>query len=132
MAFRRSSNLDQDGRSQGKDDAMPYILVESSVSVGLPDENKGASASHTPWQVNVWGLKTQDLSELSKTFQCDRQASTPLIVRYTQYPPVVILNAIEVLGYRVVASSSYPAKNHTWIVWTMRREFPEPEPGDNE
>lgn len=43
--------------------------------------------------------------------------------------PCIILSALEVLGYRVVASSSTAVKqDYNEYMWTMRKEFAEPEP----
>ncbi|CAG2057335.1 unnamed protein product [Timema podura] len=47
---------------------------------------------------------------------------------YLQHP-CVILTALEVLDYRVVASSSTAVKqDYNEYMWTMRKEFAEPEP----
>jgi hypothetical protein len=47
---------------------------------------------------------------------------------YLQHP-CVILTALEVLGYEVVASSSTSIKqDYNEYMWTMRKEFSEPEP----
>lgn len=41
----------------------------------------------------------------------------------------MILTALEVLGYRVVASSSTAVKqDYNEYMWTMRKEFNDPEP----
>ena len=42
-----------------------------------------------------------------------------------KHHPVVLLNALEVLGYRVASSFSPGAES---CVWTMRKDFPEPCP----
>jgi hypothetical protein len=43
--------------------------------------------------------------------------------------PCVILTALEVLGYKVVASSSTSIKqDYNEYMWTMRKDFAEPEP----
>jgi hypothetical protein len=48
---------------------------------------------------------------------------------YLQHP-CVVLTALEVLGYQVVASSSTSIKqDYNEYMWTMRKEFSEPEPG---
>lgn len=47
---------------------------------------------------------------------------------YLQHP-CVVLTALEVLGYQVVASSSTSIKqDYNEYMWTMRKEFTEPEP----
>ena len=47
---------------------------------------------------------------------------------YLQHP-CVVLTALEVLGYQVVASSSTSIKqDYNEYMWTMRKEFSEPEP----
>lgn len=48
-----------------------------------------------------------------------------------RHHPVVLLNALEVLGYRVISSFHV---NPDSCVWTMRKDFPEPcpEPSDEE
>jgi hypothetical protein len=47
---------------------------------------------------------------------------------YLQHP-CVVLTALEVLGYEVVASSSTSIKqDYNEYMWTMRKEFSEPEP----
>lgn len=47
---------------------------------------------------------------------------------YLQHP-CVILTALEVLGYKVVASSSTSVKqDYNEYMWTMRKDFAEPEP----
>lgn len=48
-----------------------------------------------------------------------------------RHHPVVLLNALEVLGYRVVSSFHVNPDN---CVWTMRKDFPEPcpDPSDEE
>lgn len=47
---------------------------------------------------------------------------------YLQHP-CVVLSALEVLGYQVVASSSTSVKqDYNEYMWTMRKDFAEPEP----
>lgn len=47
---------------------------------------------------------------------------------YLQHP-TVILTALEVLGYQVVASSSTAVKqDYNEYMWTMRKDFAEPDP----
>lgn len=48
---------------------------------------------------------------------------------YLQHP-CTILTALEVLGYTVIASSSTAVKqDYNEYMWTMRKDFLEPEPG---
>ncbi|KAG4075778.1 hypothetical protein HA402_003604 [Bradysia odoriphaga] len=45
-------------------------------------------------------------------------------IAYLQHP-CVVLTALELLGYSVVASSSTPVKqDYNEYMWTMRRDFP--------
>ncbi|XP_077292278.1 uncharacterized protein LOC143915478 [Arctopsyche grandis] len=96
---------------------MPYILIRGNL----------ASYGHkNPWRVLVSGLQAADIEQL-KNFACGGFSDTSTIV-YLQHP-CVILTALEVLGYKVVASSSTAVKqDYNEYMWTMRREFDEPEP----
>ncbi|XP_059616524.1 uncharacterized protein LOC132261642 [Phlebotomus argentipes] len=96
---------------------MPYVLVRGNL----------ASYSHKyPWRVLVSGLKAADIEQLNR-FPCGGYSDESTIV-YLQHP-CVILTALEVLGYRVVASSSTAVKqDYNEYMWTMRKEFSEPEP----
>ncbi|XP_058451125.1 uncharacterized protein LOC131430284 [Malaya genurostris] len=96
---------------------MPYILIRGNL----------ASYSHKyPFRVLVSGLKAADLEQLSR-FPCGGYSDESTIV-YLQHP-CVILTALEVLGYRVVASSSTAVKqDYNEYMWTMRKEFHDPEP----
>lgn len=96
---------------------MPYILIRGNL----------ASYSHKyPFRVLVSGLKAADLEQLNR-FPCGGYSDESTIV-YLQHP-CVILTALEVLGYRVVASSSTAVKqDYNEYMWTMRKEFPDPEP----
>lgn len=96
---------------------MPYILIRGNL----------ASYSHKyPFRVLVSGLKAADLEQLNR-FPCGGYSDESTIV-YLQHP-CVILTALEVLGYRVVASSSTAVKqDYNEYMWTMRKEFHDPEP----
>ncbi|XP_014473554.1 PREDICTED: uncharacterized protein LOC106743843 [Dinoponera quadriceps] len=96
---------------------MPYILVRGNL----------ASYGHKyPWRVLVSGLKAVDIEQLSR-FSSGGYCDDSTIV-YLQHP-CVILTALEVLGYKVVASSSTSVKqDYNEYMWTMRKDFSEPEP----
>lgn len=96
---------------------MPYILIRGNL----------ASYSHKyPFRVLVSGLKAADLEQLNR-FPCGGYSDESTIV-YLQHP-CVILTALEILGYRVVASSSTAVKqDYNEYMWTMRKEFNDPEP----
>ncbi|KOC67607.1 hypothetical protein WH47_10382 [Habropoda laboriosa] len=96
---------------------MPYILVRGNL----------ASYGHRyPWRVLVSGLKASDIEQLSR-FASGGYCDDSTIV-YLQHP-CVILTALEVLGYKVVASSSTSVKqDYNEYMWTMRKDFSEPEP----
>ncbi|PBC31928.1 uncharacterized protein LOC133665605 isoform X1 [Apis cerana] len=96
---------------------MPYILVRGNL----------ASYGHRyPWRVLVSGLKASDIEQLSR-FASGGYSDDSTIV-YLQHP-CVILTALEVLGYKVVASSSTSVKqDYNEYMWTMRKDFSEPEP----
>ncbi|XP_070157626.1 uncharacterized protein [Polyergus mexicanus] len=96
---------------------MPYILVRGNL----------ASYSHKyPWRVLVSGLKAADIEQLSR-FTSIGYCDDSTIV-YLQHP-CIILSALEVLGYKVIASSSTSIKqDYNEYMWTMRKEFTEPEP----
>ncbi|XP_055593796.1 uncharacterized protein LOC129744997 [Uranotaenia lowii] len=96
---------------------MPYILIRGNL----------ASYSHKyPFRVLVSGLKAADLEQLNR-FPCGGYSDEATVV-YLQHP-CVILTALEVLGYRVVASSSTAVKqDYNEYMWTMRKEFSDPEP----
>lgn len=67
----------------------------------------------------VTAFELEDL----KRFTLDSQTDAHTI--FFKHHPVVLINALEVLGYRVVSSFNVGIEN---CVWTMRKEFPEPEP----
>ncbi|XP_065163721.1 uncharacterized protein [Atheta coriaria] len=100
---------------------MPYILVRGN----LASYNYSHNERH-PWRVLVSGLKSEDLDQLSR-FACGGYCDVSTIV--FMHHPCVILTALEVLGYKVVASSSTGVKqDYNEYMWTMRKEFSEPEP----
>ncbi len=61
----------------------------------------------------------EDLKRFTMELQTD--AHTVIF----KHHPIVLLNALEVLGYRVVSSFSSGSESS---VWTMRKDFPEPCP----
>ena len=67
-----------------------------------------------------------ELDDLRR-FTLDAQSDAHTVV--FKHHPVVLINALEVLGYRVVSSFNVAAEQ---CVWTMRRDFPDPEPSDDE
>jgi len=95
---------------------MPYVIVSGNI---LPSKN---SSVPFPWRVGISGLKSFELEDLRR-FTLDSQTDAHTV--FFKHHPVVLINALEVLGYRVVSSFNVGAES---CVWTMRREFPEPEP----
>jgi hypothetical protein len=96
---------------------MPYILVRGNLA---------AYGQRYPWRVLVSGLKAADIEQLNR-FASGGYCDDCTIV-YMQHP-CVILTALEVLGYKVVASSSTSIKqDYNEYMWTMRKDFAEPEP----
>jgi len=102
---------------------MPYVIVSGNL-IPLSPKN-GSSPSQTPWKVGISGLKAFELEDL-KRFTLDNQADAHTII--FKHHPIVLINALEVLGYRVISSFN----NTDSCVWTMRKEFPDPEPSDDE
>ncbi|KAL1458624.1 hypothetical protein WDU94_008760 [Cyamophila willieti] len=94
---------------------MPYILVKGNLAPYVDNPF---------WKVSVSGLKSEDITQLER-FSCD--ISNQVTVLYYKHP-CVILTALEVLGYQVVASTT---AGQNEFLWTMRKEFPEPEPDDD-
>ncbi|XP_037886203.1 uncharacterized protein LOC119635464, partial [Glossina fuscipes] len=71
-----------------------------------------------------------DIEQLNK-FSCGGYSDETTIVYLVH--PCHILSALEILGFRVVASSSTAVKqDYNEYMWTMRKEFSEPEPLDTE
>ncbi|XP_069692765.1 uncharacterized protein [Periplaneta americana] len=96
---------------------MPYILVRGTLS---------SYGKDYLWRVLVSGLKACDIEQLKQCASggyCDEST-----IVYLQHP-CVVLTALEVLGYEVVASSSTSIKqDYNEYMWTMRKELAEPEP----
>ncbi|XP_055857297.1 uncharacterized protein LOC129920115 [Episyrphus balteatus] len=96
---------------------MPYIIIRGNL----------ASYSHKyPWRVLVSGLKADEIEQLNQ-FSCGGYSDESTIVYLVH--PCRVLSALEILGFRVVASSSTSVKqDYNEYMWTMRKEFHEPEP----
>ncbi|XP_017785365.1 PREDICTED: uncharacterized protein LOC108568670 [Nicrophorus vespilloides] len=99
---------------------MPYILVRGNLA---------SYRTSTPWRVLVSGLKANDIDQLRRFPSgglCDDWT-----IEYMQHP-TVILTALEVLGYKVVTSSSSGFPKHQedfeYHMWTMQKDFSEPDP----
>ncbi|CAO1307813.1 unnamed protein product [Diamesa serratosioi] len=96
---------------------MPYLVIRGNLA---------SYSQKTPFRVMVSGLKAADIEQLNR-FPCGGYSDESTIVFLAH--PCIILTALEVLGYRVVASSSTSVKqDYNEYVWTMRKEFNEPEP----
>lgn len=97
---------------------MPIIIVRGNLA------SYGSRSS--PFRVMVSGLKPVDIEQLNR-FPYGGYSDECSIVYLAH--PCIILTALEVLGYRVVASSSTAVKqDYNEYMWTMRKEFTEPEP----
>ncbi|XP_053960801.1 uncharacterized protein LOC128864990 isoform X3 [Anastrepha ludens] len=71
-----------------------------------------------------------EIEQLNK-FSCGGYSDETTIVYLVH--PCRILSALEILGFRVVASSSTAVKqDYNEYMWTMRKEFHEPEPLETE
>lgn len=96
---------------------MPYVIVRGNLA---------AYDKRHQWRVLVSGLKADDIVQL------DRFGSGGYCDDFTivyMHHPCVILSALEVLGYKVVDSSSTSVKqDYNEYMWTMRKDFSEPEP----
>lgn len=64
---------------------------------------------------SVFGLNQTEVSALSKRFQCKTEVINGISLKA---PPIVIVNALSQLGYKVVTSTG-----EAEIVWTMQREL---------
>ncbi|XP_026474334.1 uncharacterized protein LOC113378038 [Ctenocephalides felis] len=96
---------------------MPYILIRGNLA---------SYGQQHPWRVLVSGLRACEIEQM-KRFSCGGYCDDSTIV-YLQHP-CVILTALEVLGYKVVASSSTAIKqDYNEYMWTMTKEFSEPDP----
>lgn len=90
---------------------MPYILVRGNLA---------AYGQRYPWRVLVSGLKSDDIEQL-KGFASGGYCDDSTIVY--MHHPCQILTALELLGYKVVASSSTSVKqDYNEYMWTMRKE----------
>uniref|UniRef100_T1GT36 Uncharacterized protein n=1 Tax=Megaselia scalaris TaxID=36166 RepID=T1GT36_MEGSC len=92
---------------------MPYIIIRGNL----------ASHSHKyPWRVLVSGGQEADFIEHLNNLPCGGYSDEHTLVYLVH--PCKILSALEVLGYRVVASSSTAVKqDYNEYMWTMRKEF---------
>ena len=119
---------------------MPYVIVKGSLEPSYrhppppPPVNNHHQQQHLPgrsfpssnssggkpvFSVAVSGLKANELSDL-RNFSPGANKDNYTIT-FPQHP-CVILNALEVLGFRVVASTASPAEP-ALITWTLRKEF---------
>lgn len=100
---------------------MPYILVRGKLRTFNQQDTRS---------VLVNGLKISDLEQLKRfDYTSDCGDGDKFAIAFKQHP-CVILTALEVLGYKVVSSSSCANNkldNYEYM-WTMRKEFSEPEP----
>lgn len=102
---------------------MPYIAVQGTLhkcDLDLP-------LGYPPDTTTVSGLKDSDktlLTRFNSTLWRDGCTITYL------HPPMAILTALEIIGYKVVACVSLYAKitDEQCYMWTMRKDFSEPEP----
>lgn len=98
---------------------MPYIIVRTFV----PNEDPRGT---TDSKVQVSGLTGKDIVELSKI---NKIAGVDLRTVVFSEHISTVLTALEVLGYKVVTCAGGAADSHgSQFLWTMRREFSEPEP----
>lgn len=95
---------------------MPYVIVSGNLNPVR--NNTGIPA----WKVHISGLKAFEMEDL-KRFTMELQTDAHTVI--FKHHPIVLLNALEVLGYRVVSSFSSGSESS---VWTMRKDFPEPCP----
>ncbi|CAG9799167.1 unnamed protein product [Chironomus riparius] len=101
---------------------MPIIIVRGNLASYSQKTNE-------KFRVMVSGLKPVDIEQFSSRFACGGYSDEQTIVFLAH--PCIILSALEVLGYRVVASSSTAVKqDYNEYMWTMRKEFSEPEPDE--
>ena len=77
----------------------------------------------------IFGFQFDIAFELEdlKRFTLDNQSDAHTII--FKHHPIVLINALEVLGYKVVSSFNHGPES---CVWTMRKDFPDPEPSDEE
>jgi len=94
--------------------------------------------------VDIAGLKPEDLKSLEKIpcLSTRVEVDSEGFIRFgpsnaakrNPVKPAVVLTGLEVLGFKVVATTACPCPknelNTTEYSWTLRREFAEPEPQD--
>jgi len=87
---------------------MPYLILREAE----PNGNK----------VVVSGLKARELAELKNFSPAPAASASPKnpTIAFPQ-PPCVVLNALEVLGFKVISSTTASDV----IVWTLWKEFDE-------
>jgi len=88
---------------------MPYIIVEGDLEINPKSTNQQFITS-------VSGLKADEIKELVNFAPGPSRDNYTL--SFSQHP-CVILNALEVLGFQIVSSTS----KGNFLVWTMRKEF---------
>lgn len=96
---------------------MPYVIVRGTIE--------------PPFTVFVTGLKPSDLKTLLSRYDSTGEASpSDSSIVLGNYHPSIILSALEVFGYKVVACTtvSKVAPTEDQIVWTLHKEFAIPEP----
>nr|CAD7572904.1 unnamed protein product [Timema californicum] len=102
------------------------VLMHSSHALESKDDSKLPLTCSRCEQASLAFFTASDIEQL-KGFASGGYCDESTIV-YLQHP-CVILTALEVLDYRVVASSSTAVKqDYNEYMWTMRKEFAEPEP----
>ena len=71
-----------------------------------------------------------DIEQLQHFGSARKAPTDDFTVSYGLHP-CVVLTALEVLGYSVVASTAAPTGpgGETQYLWTLHKDFPEPEPG---
>lgn len=95
---------------------MYRLLLRPAFVCNLYNDNR-------VYWVDVIASDIEQLSRFASGGYCDDST-----IVYLQHP-CVILTALEVLGYKVVASSSTSVKqDYNEYMWTMRKDFSEPEP----
>ena len=89
---------------------MPYVIVEGILEPKKEDSKQYFSTS-------VSGLKVEEVNELVNF--SPKPSRDNYTLNFCQHP-CVILNALEVLGFQVICSTS--GKNNS-VIWTMLRDF---------
>ena len=118
---------------------MPYILVTGSLRATSSSSSSSSRAANPTFYVDVSGLKSKkaflntphsllksriiflakELSEL-KNFSPSGNPDS-YTFRFPHHA-CVLLNALEVLGFEVVSSTTM-ADDADSVIWTMRKEF---------